>query len=56
MRRKRAEFEIFNLSFLDVISCGFGAVVLLVLALVLPLLPLLLPLLALPMLMLLLLL
>ncbi|MBT4772694.1 MAG: hypothetical protein HOK11_09815 [Rhodospirillaceae bacterium] len=31
MRRKRAEFEIFNLSFLDVISCGFGAVVLLVL-------------------------
>ena len=31
MRRKRAEFEIFNLSFLDVISCGFGAVVMLVL-------------------------
>tara|TARA_R110002110_G_scaffold376568_2_gene586722 strand:- start:232070 stop:233023 length:954 start_codon:yes stop_codon:yes gene_type:complete len=31
MRRKRAEFEIFNLSFLDIISCGFGAVVLLVL-------------------------
>ena len=31
MRRKRAEFEIFNLSFLDVISCSFGAVVLLVL-------------------------
>lgn len=30
-RRKRAEFEIFSLSFLDVISCGFGAVVLLVL-------------------------
>jgi len=31
MRRKRAEFEVFSLSFLDVISCGFGAVVLLVL-------------------------
>ncbi|MEH6576565.1 MAG: hypothetical protein V7731_05750 [Amphritea sp.] len=27
----RREFEIFNLSFLDIISCGFGAVVLLVL-------------------------
>jgi hypothetical protein len=31
MKRKRREFEIFSLSFLDVISCGFGAVVLLVL-------------------------
>ncbi|HCP00338.1 MAG: hypothetical protein CL573_08560 [Alphaproteobacteria bacterium] len=31
MRRKRSEFEIFNLSFLDIISCGFGAIVLLVL-------------------------
>lgn len=31
MRRKRAGFDIFNLSFLDIISCGFGAVVLLVL-------------------------
>ena len=31
MKRKKRTFEIFNLSFLDVISCGFGAVVLLVL-------------------------
>jgi hypothetical protein len=31
MKRSRREFEIFNLSFLDIISCGFGAVVLLVL-------------------------
>ncbi|MBL4613481.1 MAG: hypothetical protein JKY27_01205 [Magnetovibrio sp.] len=31
MKRKKRQFEIFNLSFLDVISCGFGAVVLLVL-------------------------
>jgi hypothetical protein len=31
MKLKKKEFEIFNLSFLDVISCGFGAVVLLVL-------------------------
>jgi hypothetical protein len=31
MRIKRKEFHIFNLSFLDIISCGFGAVVLLVL-------------------------
>jgi len=31
MKRKTKELEIFNLSFLDVISCGFGAVVLLVL-------------------------
>lgn len=31
MRVKKRSFEIFNLSFLDVISCGFGAVVLLVL-------------------------
>ena len=29
MRRTRRSFDIFNLSFLDVISCGFGAVVLL---------------------------
>jgi hypothetical protein len=31
MKIKRKEFDIFNLSFLDIISCGFGAVVLLVL-------------------------
>ncbi|MGY8956061.1 MAG: hypothetical protein ACKVJT_03250, partial [Alphaproteobacteria bacterium] len=31
MKKKSREFEIFSLSFLDVISCGFGAVVLLVL-------------------------
>lgn len=31
MKLKKKEFDIFNLSFLDVISCGFGAVVLLVL-------------------------
>lgn len=31
MKGRRREFEIFSLSFLDVISCGFGAVVLLVL-------------------------
>jgi hypothetical protein len=31
MKRKKKEFDIFNLSFLDIISCGFGAVVLLVL-------------------------
>ena len=31
MRKGRREFEFFNMSFLDVISCGFGAVVLLVL-------------------------
>lgn len=31
MKIRKKEFEIFNLSFLDVISCGFGAVVLLVL-------------------------
>lgn len=31
MRRKSRDLEIFNLSFLDIISCGFGAVVLLVL-------------------------
>lgn len=31
MRRKQRDFNIFSLSFLDVISCGFGAVVLLVL-------------------------
>jgi len=31
MRRKSRSFDIFSLSFLDIISCGFGAVVLLVL-------------------------
>jgi len=31
LKRKSREFEIFSLSFLDIISCGFGAVVLLVL-------------------------
>jgi len=31
MKRKKNDFDIFNLSFLDIISCGFGAVVLLVL-------------------------
>ncbi len=31
MRRKKRDFDIFSLSFLDIISCGFGAVVLLVL-------------------------
>jgi hypothetical protein len=31
MRIRKKDFDIFNLSFLDVISCGFGAVVLLVL-------------------------
>lgn len=31
MKFRRKDFEIFNLSFLDIISCGFGAVVLLVL-------------------------
>ncbi len=30
-RKAKEKFEIFNLSFLDIISCGFGAVVLLVL-------------------------
>lgn len=29
MRRKRRSFEIFSLSFLDVVSCGFGAIILL---------------------------
>ena len=29
MRRKNRSFEIFSLSFLDVVSCGFGAIVLL---------------------------
>ena len=29
MRKKRRSFEIFSLSFLDVVSCGFGAIVLL---------------------------
>ncbi len=31
MKIKRKDFNIFNISFLDIISCGFGAVVLLVL-------------------------
>ncbi len=31
MKKKKRDFDIFNLSFLDIISCGFGAVVLLVL-------------------------
>lgn len=31
MKIKKKDFDIFNLSFLDIISCGFGAVVLLVL-------------------------
>ncbi len=31
MKPRRASMEIFNLSFLDIISCGFGAVILLVL-------------------------
>ena len=29
MKRKRRSIEVFSLSFLDVISCGFGAIVLL---------------------------
>ena len=31
MKFRKKEFEIFNLSFLDIISCGFGAVIILVL-------------------------
>jgi hypothetical protein len=31
MKLRKKEFDIFNLSFLDVISCGFGAVIILVL-------------------------
>jgi len=31
MKRPKRSFEIFNISFLDVISCGFGAIVLLIL-------------------------
>ena len=31
MKLRKKEFEVFNLSFLDVISCGFGAVIILVL-------------------------
>jgi hypothetical protein len=31
MKRPKRSFEIFNISFLDVVSCGFGAIVLLVL-------------------------
>lgn len=29
MKRKRRELEVFNISFLDVITCGFGAIILL---------------------------
>ncbi len=29
MRNRRRQIEVFNLSFLDVISCGFGAIILL---------------------------
>jgi hypothetical protein len=29
MKKRRRQFEIFNLAFLDVISCGFGAIILL---------------------------
>ena len=29
MRKKRKPIEIFSLSFLDVVSCGFGAIILL---------------------------
>ena len=28
-RRKRRDVDIFNMSFLDVVSCGFGAIILL---------------------------
>ena len=31
MKRKRSKFDVFNLAFLDVITCGFGAIVLLLL-------------------------
>ncbi len=31
MKKREREFDIFNLSFLDIVSCGFGAVVMLVL-------------------------
>lgn len=31
MKLRKKEFDVFNLSFLDVISCGFGAVIILVL-------------------------
>ena len=31
MRRSKRDLEIFSLSFLDIISCGFGAVVILIL-------------------------
>lgn len=31
MKKKKRDFDIFSLSFLDIISCGFGAIVLLVL-------------------------
>ena len=28
-KRRRREIDIFNMSFLDVVSCGFGAIILL---------------------------
>ena len=28
-KRKRRDVDIFNMSFLDVVSCGFGAIILL---------------------------
>ena len=28
-RRRRRDVDIFNMSFLDVVSCGFGAIILL---------------------------
>ena len=31
MKFRKKELEIFNLSFLDIISCGFGAVIILIL-------------------------
>ena len=31
MKKRRGDSDVFGLSFLDIISCGFGAVVLLVL-------------------------
>jgi hypothetical protein len=29
MKKQRREIQVFNLSFLDVVSCGFGAIILL---------------------------
>ena len=31
MKKRNKSFDIFNLSFLDIISCGFGAVIMLIL-------------------------